>query len=415
MGSRTPTNMDFLGNNLHSKDGPVPTEQALKGKKAVALYFSAHWCPPCRQFTPQLAEWYTSDLKAAGLEVVFMSGDKDEAAFNEYFGEMPWLALPYEARELKEQLSKKYKVAGIPSVVIVNPANGETITTDGRAALTKDPTGLKMPWIPPTKDEKREMAKAALGVEFVDASGETVTRADGWSKDYIGIYFSAHWCPPCRNFTPKLAEHYTAGLKDKMDIVFVSSDKDAGAFKEYLGEMPWMALPYEKREAKAELSDLYGVEGIPTFVVVDKDFNVITTDGTSRIGADPKGENLPEGWKPQPFADVNDDPSSVNGETCMVVMGDSPGGIEEVAKEFHALAGGEVEGMKYRFYTCPKGSVEEQIRKLTNTADKGNCLVVLDIPDSGGFYYVGEDVSATAVRDAIAKYEAKGLDRQQMG
>lgn len=35
--------------------------KAMKGKKALALYFSAHWCPPCRGFTPQLAKWYSQD------------------------------------------------------------------------------------------------------------------------------------------------------------------------------------------------------------------------------------------------------------------------------------------------------------------------------------------------------------------
>ena len=36
----------------------------------VGLYFSAHWCPPCRGFTPQLANYYASNLKAKGLEIV---------------------------------------------------------------------------------------------------------------------------------------------------------------------------------------------------------------------------------------------------------------------------------------------------------------------------------------------------------
>ena len=26
--------------------------------------------------------------------------------------------------------------------------------------------------------------------------------------DVIGVYYSAHWCPPCRQFTPQLAEIY---------------------------------------------------------------------------------------------------------------------------------------------------------------------------------------------------------------
>ena len=61
-----------------------------------------------------------------------------------------------------------------------------------------------------------------------------------------GIYFSAHWCPPCRSFTPKLSvfyeEHRAAG--QKFEVVFVSSDKDASSWEEYFHEMPWLALPF---------------------------------------------------------------------------------------------------------------------------------------------------------------------------
>merc|ERR1712054_369716 len=106
--------VELLGENLKAKYGEVKTSEALAGKGAVALYFSAHWCPPCRGFTPKLAEWYSANLKSKGLEVVFISSDRDEGSFKEYFGEQPWLALPFSARGKKAALSKKYKVSGIP-------------------------------------------------------------------------------------------------------------------------------------------------------------------------------------------------------------------------------------------------------------------------------------------------------------
>merc|ERR1719482_393362 len=245
----------LLGTALLGKDGNVNTTEALAGKKAVALYFSAHWCPPCRGFTPQLAEWYKADLQSKGLEVVFVSSDKDEDAFNSYYSEMPWLALPFADRDAKAALSKKFKVNGIPSMVIVDAQTGELITADGRAAVTKDPKGEKLPWTPPTKEEKRAMAIEALGDTFVDKDGGEFSKEQRFTKEFIGLYFSAHWCPPCRGFTPELADKYTNGLNEKMEIVFMSSDKDEGEFKSYLAEMPWLAMPYANRSAKETLSE----------------------------------------------------------------------------------------------------------------------------------------------------------------
>ena len=35
---------DLLGDTLLTKEGEVPLNMALGGKKHVMLYFSAHWC-----------------------------------------------------------------------------------------------------------------------------------------------------------------------------------------------------------------------------------------------------------------------------------------------------------------------------------------------------------------------------------
>lgn len=112
-----------------------------------------------------------------------MSSDRDEASFNEYYGEMPWLALPFADREIKAKLSKKFKVQGIPMLVLLD-GDGNLITTDGRSAISSDPSGASFPWKPKSVNE-------LLGDEFIGPSGPVPRSAiEGKS---IALYFSAHW------------------------------------------------------------------------------------------------------------------------------------------------------------------------------------------------------------------------------
>eukprot|EP01012_Entosiphon_sulcatum_P056317 TRINITY_DN7994_c0_g1_i1.p2 TRINITY_DN7994_c0_g1~~TRINITY_DN7994_c0_g1_i1.p2 ORF type:complete len:147 (+),score=34.84 TRINITY_DN7994_c0_g1_i1:46-486(+) len=122
---------------------------------------------------------------------------------------------------------------------------------------------------------------------FVDAKGHDYGLERLNDKKRIGIYFSAHWCPPCRGFTPVLAQAYTTIRQSHPDfeVVFVSSDKDDAAFREYLGEMPWIALPRTDPTAQ-RLKQSFGVQGIPMFVVVDQDGNLVTKDGRGIVQGD---------------------------------------------------------------------------------------------------------------------------------
>lgn len=44
---------------------------------------------------------------------LLLAADRDEAAFQSYFDEMPWLALPFSQREAKQKLGQKYKVGSM--------------------------------------------------------------------------------------------------------------------------------------------------------------------------------------------------------------------------------------------------------------------------------------------------------------
>lgn len=125
----------MFGPQLLTKAGLQPTRQALGEPAVVAVYFSAHWCPPCRQFTPLLARALAQPWPQ--LKVVFASSDRDEASFNQYYSEMPWLALPFGSFQ-KEALSAAFNVRGIPSLIILNGSTGQPISTDGRGDFMRN-------------------------------------------------------------------------------------------------------------------------------------------------------------------------------------------------------------------------------------------------------------------------------------
>ena len=98
---------------------------------------------------------------------------------------------------------------------------------------------------------------------------------------FFGLYFSAHWCPPCQGFTPKLINFYNVVNKNnkQLEIIFVSSDKNESEFNEYYNSMPWLSIPF-KDESIQNLKETFEIMGIPTFLVFNSDGKLI--DGKAR-------------------------------------------------------------------------------------------------------------------------------------
>jgi len=389
----------LLGDSvIDGKYQAVPVESL--NNKIVGLYFSAHWCPPCRRFTPELVKAYNK-LKDSGkqFEIIFISSDRDEESFKEYFGEMPWLALPFADRDGKEKLSRKFGVSGIPTLIILD-SNGNILNKDGRSALSEDPEGKDFPWC------QKTLPEILNACNIVNQNGETKSFQQIQNDNVaLGIYFSAHWCPPCRGFTPELVKTYQK-LKDsgkKFEIIFVSSDRDEESFKEYFGEMPWLALPFADREAKKQLSSIFEVEGIPTLVILDaKTLKPISLDGRSAVSSDPDGNNFP--WYRKALAELDSSVGLINDVPTLILMVEDidqatyePAlkALEHVATQYNTdfvqrgLDGKELPIMFT--YATKDSNIAPRVRGLTNIS-KDCHLLLLNIP-SGKKHAVTDPIS----------------------
>jgi len=139
------------GKNVEKRQGAnytkVDAVDQLKGK-VVALYFSAHWCPPCRAFTPILRDFY-EQLDGQPFEIVFVSFDRSESDLKQYVAEAHgnWIVIPFGDPEIRE-LTNKYSVEGIPALIVIK-SNGDVITKSARSdiqAASKGPQELLNDW-----------------------------------------------------------------------------------------------------------------------------------------------------------------------------------------------------------------------------------------------------------------------------
>ena len=123
-----------------------------------------------------------------------------------------------------------------------------------------------------------------VGSELFDVNGNKVDVRSLQGK-IIGLYFSAHWCRPCRDFTPKLVEFRNANAKD-FEVIFVSSDRSAADQQKYMQEsgMNWPSVPYQS-ECKAILKERFSIRGIPALIIVDGKGNLISSQGRSEVNA----------------------------------------------------------------------------------------------------------------------------------
>merc|ERR1712057_115012 len=163
--------------------------------------------------------------------------------------------------------------------------------------------------------------------------GDAVLGKDAIAGKTLGIYFSAHWCPPCRGFTPTLAKHYKA-YKERglpFEIVFSTADSDEASFESYYKEMvaeggDWLAIPWSSSKQRGELDSLFEVSGIPCLVIVDENGRVINKNARAAVANDLSGENFP--WAPPAVGDLSS-PQGINESPAICVFMESASQLQQ--------------------------------------------------------------------------------------
>lgn len=225
----------IFGENALLKDNTTIPVSSLSENDVVGIYFSAHWCGPCRSFTPKLSEAYSSMVPETKCEIVFVSGDRDKDAFTSYHSEMPFAALSFEKKKINSAINDKFECRGIPMLVFLNAKTGKLITNKGRSVVTKHGSKFASEAFELVEKKKLAMEKIKKLSVFEDA----VVGKDGSNKmqdllnaDVIAIAFGNPTNRGWRDYVKAaLVTSHTNLMKadKKFEVIYHSESKSETA------------------------------------------------------------------------------------------------------------------------------------------------------------------------------------------
>ncbi|MFO0816321.1 MAG: redoxin family protein [Pirellulales bacterium] len=123
-----------------------------------------------------------------------------------------------------------------------------------------------------------ESSESDLVGKELELAGRTLGGEDFQWEKYRGkvvlVDFWATWCGPCIREMPNVKALHEKYSARGFDIVGISLDQDLDALAEFNNQhkLPWTTLAGEENQ---ELAKRYGVRGIPTMMLVDKQGKVV--------------------------------------------------------------------------------------------------------------------------------------------
>ena len=117
---------------------------------------------------------------------------------------------------LQAALTKKFNVKGIPVLILLNGATGETISIAGRSITAEDPNGEDFPWLP------RPVLEDLKGTQLHDSDKINVDFEKLIGKT-LGLFFHCHTVSTiaiCIQICLALIYNTVNSLPKRMQLIF---------------------------------------------------------------------------------------------------------------------------------------------------------------------------------------------------
>jgi thiol-disulfide isomerase/thioredoxin len=246
-------------------------------------------------------------------------------------GKFPDLVAPYRYKKFVEKAAKVYKVnteltlerfAGLKEEAFQEINKTGTSTGNSGAKYVK--FLLRVAGSPKARQVDAKLAENTLNeiMAFTDSAQCTLTaeqkdklfsdlgtpqrRAVGarlnlygktldgkdfdWSAlrgKYVLVKFTASWCGPCKGEIPGMKEAYEKYRDKGLEIVSVYILDKLEASKNAVGKekLPWIVVSEELTKAAGDKpqGEFYGVEGVPTMLLVGEDGRVIAVNTRGEV------------------------------------------------------------------------------------------------------------------------------------
>ena len=214
------------------------------------------------------------------MEVLYIPGKGNKSIMDTDDGSSTWKYISSNGKtggpDVSAAIRDKFRVKPEELRIVVLGEDQEVVSENALDLLRINPMG--MPW------------KAQLLIDFIrlggfhEGNGGEISKKSNLSGKCSALYFSASWCQPCKTFTPKLVKAYEESIEKGLDteVLFVSLDHEEEAFDEYRSKMPFPCVPF-KDTRRALLQMGLAIKSIPALVVLDKDGQVITSAGVTKV------------------------------------------------------------------------------------------------------------------------------------